>query len=76
MSRPRYGYMRPYELLRREGWPVNHKRVLRLYCEEGLMVRTKRRRKLAARNRVLPPLQGAANEHWSIDFVSDQLSTG
>lgn len=76
MSRPRYGYMRLYVLLRREGWPVNHKRVLRLYREEGLMVRTKRRRKLTSRIRVLPPLPEAANEHWSIDFVSDQLATG
>jgi putative transposase len=63
-------------LLRREGWAINHKRVLRLYREEGLMMRTKRRRKLAARIRVLPPLPETANEHWSIDFVSDQLATG
>jgi len=76
MSRPRYGYRRLYVLLRREGWVVNHKRVLRLYREESLAVRTKRRRKLAARLRVMPPLVGRANEHWAIDFVSDQLESG
>lgn len=39
--RVRYGYRRLHVLLRREGWPVNHKRVHRLYIEEGLSIRTK-----------------------------------
>lgn len=54
---------------------MNHKRVLRLYREEGLTVRIRRRRKLAARLRVLPPLATRPNEHWSIDFMTDQLAT-
>ncbi len=33
---PRYGYWRLYRKLRREGLPVNHKRIYRLYREEGL----------------------------------------
>lgn len=76
MNRPRYGYRRLWILLRREGWPVNHKRVLRLYREEGLTVRIRRRRKLAARLRVLPAPATRPNEHWSIDFMADQLTTG
>ncbi len=40
--RVRYGYKRIYVLLRREGWLVNHKRVYRIYCEEGLNLRAKR----------------------------------
>ncbi len=63
-------------LLRREGWWVNHKRVLRVYREEGLAVRTKHRKKLAARLRVLPPAPGRVNQHWSLDFMADQLATG
>ena len=46
-ARVRYGYRRLHVLLRREGWPVNAKRVYRLYCDEGLTMRTrtpKRRR--------------------------------
>ncbi len=39
--RVRYGYRRLHVLLRREGWAVNHKRVYRLYSEEGLSIRTK-----------------------------------
>ena len=34
--RVRYGYRRIHVLLRREGWPINHKRVHRLYREEDL----------------------------------------
>mgnify|MGYP001814273407 FL=1 len=75
-SRPRYGYRRLYILLRREGWQVNHKRVLRIYREEGLAVRSKKRKKRTARLRVVPPAATRINEHWSMDFVSDQLATG
>lgn len=40
-ARVRYGYRRLHVLLRREGWPVNAKRVHRLYREEGLAIRPK-----------------------------------
>ena len=44
----RYGYRRVSELLRREGWRVNHKRVERIWRTEGLKVpqRQKPRRRL------------------------------
>ena len=75
-SRPRYGYRRLHVLLRREGWHVNAKRVYRLYKEEGLMVRTKRRKKRVSHLRlVLPEVQGP-NELWSMDFVRDTLNNG
>ena len=38
-TRVRYGYRRIHVLLRREGWPVNAKRVYRLYRELGLQLR-------------------------------------
>ena len=40
-TRVRYGYRRIHVLLRREGWPVNAKRVCRLYREMGLQLRNK-----------------------------------
>lgn len=40
---PRYGYRRMTHQLRREGWQVNHKRVLRLMRESDLLVRHRRR---------------------------------
>ncbi len=40
---PRYGYRRMTAQLRREGWQVNRKRVLRLMRESSLLVRRRRR---------------------------------
>jgi putative transposase len=75
-TRVRYGYRRLTVLLRREGRQVNAKRVYRLYREEGLQLRTKKRAKRAAHARV--PLTSAtrANQRWSMDFVSDRLVNG
>ena len=75
-ARVRYGYRRLHILLRREGWRVNHKRIYRLYREEGLGIRVKRRRKLASAPRVLPPPATKPLERWSLDFLSDSLVDG
>ena len=75
-SRVRYGYRRLTVLLRREGWVVNTKRVYRLYHEEGLQVRTKKRSKRAAHARVPLPEAARPNQRWSMDFVSDRLTDG
>ncbi len=72
----RYGYRRLTVLLRREGWHVNAKRIYRLYTEEGLIVRTKQRRKIARRQRVARPMATGADQCWSMDFVSDKLADG
>jgi putative transposase len=75
-TRVRYGYRRLHILLRREGWRVNHQRVYRLYREEGLGIRVKRRKKLASATRVLPPPATQPFERWSLDFLSDSLADG
>jgi putative transposase len=75
--RVRYGYFRIYILLRREGWVVNHKRVHRLYREDGLSLRLKRpRRHVTAATREARTPAGAPNDLWSMDFVSDALFDG
>jgi putative transposase len=71
-----YGYRRLYVLLCREGWRVNHKLVYRIYKEEGLEVRTKKRRKRVSALRVVLPAATGPNERWSMDFVSDSLHDG
>lgn len=72
----RYGYRRLYLLLRREGMCVNHKCVERIYREEGLSVR-KRKRKRAAGARVeIRQTATQPDERWSLDFVSDALCWG
>jgi putative transposase len=75
--RVRYGYKRIHVLLKREGWLVNHKRVYRLYCQEGLNLRARRpKRRVSAAHRVgRVPVQ-AVNESWSMDFVTDSLFNG
>jgi putative transposase len=74
--RRRWGYRRLHVLLRREGMLVNHKRVYRIYREEGLNVRRRRRKRgvSAARTPVLRPER--LNEVWGLDFVSDALAWG
>ena len=74
MARVSYGYQRIHVLLQREGWKVNHKRVYRLYKEEGLTMRSKRpRRHVSACRRVERPLAAQPNEGWSMDFMSDEF---
>jgi putative transposase len=73
---PRWGYRFLGVLLRREGIVINHKRVLRLYREEGLKLRPKRRKKVVSVQRVEPPVTTGINQRWSMDFVSDSLSCG
>jgi len=75
--RVRYGYRRIHVVLQREGWEINHKRVYRLYCEEGLHLRSKRpRRHVSAAHRIQREEVCCPNESWSMDFVSDALYNG
>jgi putative transposase len=75
-QRRRFGYRRLTVLLRRSGIRVNHKKVYRLYRAEGLAVRRRKRRKIAAGARILlaPPTQ--PNQRWSMDFMGDSLASG
>lgn len=75
-ERRRFGYRRLCVLLRREGFAVNHKRIYRLYKEEGLSV-PRRKRKRVSRRRRLPLLFPLAlNRLWRLDFMEDTLSWG
>jgi putative transposase len=76
-TRVRYGYYRIYILLRREGWLVNHKRVHRLYCLEGLNLRHKKpRRHKSSGLRIQRLPAEKVNECWSMDFVHDEFFNG
>ena len=63
-------------MLKREGLVINHKRTERIYREEGLSLRKRKRKKTAAQARVILPAPGRPNERWSMDFVTDSLVTG
>ena len=75
-ERPRFGYRRLHLLLVREGWKVNHKRIQRMYREERLTVRRKRRKRVAQTARKPRVLPEGPNERWSMDFMADSLATG
>jgi putative transposase len=80
--RPRFGSPRIHVALVHRGWRVNHKRVERLWREEGMQVpkkQCKRRRSSSCggsenscvRKRPLRP-----NHVWSYDFVEDRTERG
>ena len=71
----RYGYLLLHGMLKDEGLVINRKRTYRIYTEEALQVRTKKRKKLI-RPRIPIAVPLAVNERWSMDFVSDQLASG
>jgi len=75
-QRRRFGCPRIHLLLRREGLVVNHKRTERIYREEGLSLRKRKRRKAAAQTRVTLPAPKRPNERWSMDFATDSIVTG
>lgn len=77
-DRVRYGFWRIFTLVRREGFRDNHKRVYRIYKEEGLNLRSKRhRRHRSSANRVCETMPNHLTHGcWSMDFVSDQLFDG
>jgi putative transposase len=72
----RYGYRRIQVLLRREGWSVNHKRTYRLYREQGLAVRRRKRKRIGLAERLPLPAPKEPNENWSMDYVADGLIDG
>lgn len=76
MQRRRFGSPRLTVMLRREGFKINHKRVERIYAEEGLQVRKRKKRRQTAAPRVVIPAPTKPNERWSMDFVSDALYDG
>jgi putative transposase len=75
----RYGYRRVTALLRREGWQVNHKRVERLWRQEGLRVpaqQPKRGRLWLADGLVVRLRAEHPNHVWAYDFVLDRTADG
>jgi putative transposase len=69
--RKRFGYRRLGLLLRREGMLVNHKRVYRVYRQEGLSLRRRKRKRLTSEGRGPGEAASGPDEVWSLDFVSD-----
>lgn len=75
-KRRRFGCRRLHLLLRREGLVINHKRTERIYREEKLSLRIRRRKKLASQGRVELGRPERVNEQWAMDFMLDTLRDG
>jgi transposase len=75
-ERRRFGDRRLHELLRHEGWSVNHKLVARLYREEKLALRRRGRQKRRGGTRAGLWCPIAANQRWSLDVTEDCLANG
>ena len=73
---PRYGYRRAYHDARAEGWVVDHKKIQRLWRDEGLRVPQRRRRKRVGSSTVDPPTAHAPNVVWAVDFQFDAHEQG
>lgn len=69
---PVYGYLMLHALLKQEGLVINKKRTYRLYTEEQLQVRTKRRKKLYRPRQVLD-VPSRTNQRWSMIIVENAL---
>lgn len=75
-TRRRFGCRRLHVLLKREHLVVNHKRTERIYKEEHLSLRVRRRRKTASHGRVAIKKAEDVNELWAMDFLQDSLFDG
>ena len=71
VERRRFGYRRIGLMLEREGIVMNHKKLFRLYQEEGLAVKRRKGRKRATGTRTPLAVPSRPGERWSLDFVSD-----
>jgi len=74
-ARKRFGYQRITWLFQRDGLRINKKRVYRIYKQEGLQVRKRCRKR---ERRLCKPPEPATYpcQRWSLDFISDSLSSG
>jgi putative transposase len=75
-KRRSWGAPHIHRVLRREGLVRNHKRTERIYREEKLSLRTRKKTKRAGHLRVEMPEPENVNERWSMDFVQDRIWQG
>ena len=75
-QRRRFGCPRLHVMLKRESLVINHKRTERIYREERLSLRLKKRKKKAAVLRVMLPQAEHADQRWSMDLAADSTLAG
>ena len=73
---PRYGYRQLGDRIRRRGQHHNWKKIYRVYREEQLQVRKRKKKRARGGPRRPLPVPSTINERWSMDFMSDFLQDG
>ena len=74
--RKRYGYRRAWATLRREGERINHKRVHRVWRNEGLSLKKRTRKKRSRQSATLPCRATHPRHVWTYDFIHDACICG
>jgi putative transposase len=75
-ERPKRGFPKIFNAIRRKQFMWNRKKVYRVYKENKFQLKYRRRQRLDVLERKPMPVSNRANEVWSIDFMSDSLSNG
>ncbi|EIJ6450416.1 IS3 family transposase [Salmonella enterica] len=73
---PRYGFPKLFQVLRRQGYQWNDKRIHRIYCLLKLNFRRKGKQRLLVRNPSPLATPEVLNQSWSVDFMNDTLVCG
>lgn len=73
---PGYGFPKLFQILRRQGYAWNHKKIYRIYCLLKLNFRRKGKQLLPVRNPSPLATPEALNQNWSVDFMHDALICG
>ncbi len=73
-ARPRRGFPKIFDAIRRKGFKWNHKKVYRVYKGNELQLKHRKRQRIDVAERKPMPTASRPNEVWSIDFMSDGLS--
>jgi putative transposase len=75
-SQPRWGCRKMTDYLRNQGHRWNHKRIRRIYRDLALNLHRKPKKRLAARTALALGVPVQSDVTWSLDFMSDSLSSG
>ena len=72
----RYGFKKMFQKIRQQGHRWNSKRVYRVYCEMGLNLRRKPKKRLPSREKIALTQPARINMTWSMDYMCDALASG
>ena len=75
-KKPTWGLGKMVDWLRNNGYRWNHKRIRRVYCELGLNLPINPKKRLARRQPQQLTQPSRPNVCWSVDFMSDALTSG